>query len=269
MATARMKGIRSLLIQSRFLYPARDAVVCVSEGLREDLTGRWGVLRSRTQVIYNPVDIEHVRSLARETVDHPWYQEGKPVLIACGRLDPQKNYPLLLRAFARVQTRVPDVKLLVLGDGMLRTELVSLADALGVSRSVEFPGFQKNPFKYIARSKALILSSDMEGFPMVLIEAMACSTPVVATRCPSGPDEIITDGKNGFLVPMRDEVRLADAVIRILQDEKLRAELADEGRRSVEGLRAERVTRQYEDIFSSCDGDAPARTGARNDPAIP
>jgi len=243
-----LSPIRGLLIKK--LYPKADCIVCVSTGVKDDLIQNWGAMSHKTTVIYNPVEINHIKTLAKEDVEHPWFKQDFPVIVACGRLVKQKNYPLMIRAFALLSKRC-DSRLIVLGEGGLRTELIGYAKKMCVSEKIEFLGFQKNPFKYIARSKALILSSSWEGFGNVLIEGMACGTPVISTRCPSGPDELITDGVNGLLVPVNDEKGLADAIIRLLNNESFRKQLIEAGKIRAEEFRVEKITAEYERIFDS------------------
>ncbi|MBI3755588.1 MAG: glycosyltransferase [Deltaproteobacteria bacterium] len=249
MKTAKLASLRGFLIRNKFLYPEKDNVICVSKGLRDDLVNNWGVSAARTKIIYNPVEIDRIQILAKEEVDHHWFQERRPVIIACGRLDRQKDYPLLLRVFASVSKEASDLRLVILGDGLLRKELIEYTGVLGISDKTAFLGFQKNPFKYIARAKALVLSSVMEGFPMVLIEAMACGTPVISTRCESGPEELITDGVDGLLTPVGDVDAMGNAIHSLLRDEFLRIRLAEAGRRRVEDFRAEKITAEYERMF--------------------
>lgn len=253
MAEAKLRSIRKMIIRSKYLYPGTDTVVCVSEGLKEDLTHNWSVLPSQVRVIHNPVEIDRIEQLAKEPVEHPWFSSQSPVLIACGRLDPQKNYPLMFRAFKKIREQVEDTRLVVLGEGPLRDELLDYCRELGIEKSIEFLGFQKNPFRYIARSKALLLSSSMEGFPLVLNEAMACSTTVVSTRCQYGPEEIVVDGVNGILVAPDDEQALANAALALLKDDRLCTRLAIVGRQQVERLRDTMVVRSYERLFLSSD----------------
>jgi glycosyltransferase involved in cell wall biosynthesis len=233
----------------RALYPAASGVIAVSQEIRRDLARYCRLPADRRLVIYNPVDVERLRRQAAEEVDHPWFgEEGVPVIAACGRLTPQKNYPLLLRAL-RLLRRRREVRLAVLGKGPERASLEALAAELGLAGSVAFLGFQANPFKYLARARALALSSSWEGLPMVLLEAMACGTAVVATRCPSGPEEVITDGVDGLLVPVGDEVALAAALDRLLGDDALRCRLAEAGRRRAEDFRLEKIVADYERLF--------------------
>jgi glycosyltransferase involved in cell wall biosynthesis len=173
-----------------------------------------------------------------------------PVIIACGRLTYPKNYQLLLEAFARTQKQI-NSRLLILGQGEERTSLGELTHKLEIQDKVIFLGFQKNPFKYMAISDIFVLSSRWEGFPNVILEAMACGVPVISTRCPYGPDEVITDGINGILVPVGDKDVMADAIIRLLKDKKLREQLIMGGTKRAEDFRIEKMVAEYEMMINS------------------
>ena len=122
-----------------------------------------------------------------------------------------EEFPLLLRAFAAVR-QIRPVRLVLLGDGELRAELETLARSLGIAEDLDMPGFDANPFRYMARAAAFVLSSDWEGLPTALIEAMACGCPVVATDCLGGPREILNDGALGRIVSLGDVEALAAAI---------------------------------------------------------
>jgi len=202
----------------RWLYPRADAVVAISHGVADDLVATVGLPRDRVTVIHNPVDVARTAALAAEPPDHPWFAAGKPpVVLAVGRLVPQKDVATLLDAFARLRARRP-ARLVVLGEGPLRAALLARAEALGVAADVAFPGFMANPFACMARAGVFALSSRWEGFGVVLVEALACGCPVVSTDCPSGPAEILEDGRWGALIPVGDAARLADALAAALDD---------------------------------------------------
>ena len=133
-----------------------------------------------------------------------------------GRLEPQKDFGLLIRAFARVHAEMP-CRLLILGDGSERDMLTALVAELGLGDSVQMPGFAPNPHAYVSRAALLVLSSRFESLANVVIEAMALGTPVVATDCPSGPAEALDRGRYGTLVPVGDVDRLAEAMRAILR----------------------------------------------------
>jgi glycosyltransferase involved in cell wall biosynthesis len=139
--------------------------------------------------------------------------------------------------------------LVLIGEGEEAESLTSLARELGVHTDVEFLGFQHNPYKYMARADVFALPSLWEGFGRVLVEAMACGVPVIATRCPSGPEEIVCDGASGLLVPPGDADALADAVLRVLTRPDLAHRLAQAGRRRAEDFRAETAVALYQQLF--------------------
>ena len=231
------------------LYSEADVVICVSEGVREDLVNQFKIPRRMTKVVYNPVDMEYVSRLASEEVEHPYFTPKEiPVIAAIGRLNVQKNFPSLLSAFAEVTAMLP-CRLIIIGEGEERKSLEKMASSLRIERHVDFVGFQRNPFKYLARSDIFVLSSLYEGFANVIMEAMTCGIPVVSTRCPSGPDEIITTGVNGLLVPLSDEPALANAILHLLKDKDYATSIAIEGRKRVRRFAATRIIKEYETLF--------------------
>ncbi|MCZ6771464.1 MAG: glycosyltransferase [Proteobacteria bacterium] len=211
----------------RWFYRQADAIIGVSKGVADDLAGSAWLRRDRVQVIYNPVVTDELLAKATAPLDHPWFAPGAPaVILSAGRLTAPKDYPTLLRAFARL-TAGREARLIVLGEGEARGSLEALARELGVADQVFFASFVENPFAYMARADLFALSSAWEGLPTVLIEAMACGTPVVATDGPSGPAEILENGRYGRLVPVGDAGALATAMAATLdappEAESLRA----------------------------------------------
>jgi glycosyltransferase involved in cell wall biosynthesis len=206
-------------------YAKAAAIVAVSKGVADDITHRTGFPREQITVIYNPVVGPDLLRRAQEPVDHPWFQSGNPpVLLGAGRLGKAKDFPNLIRAFAIVRRRMP-ARLVILGEGKKprktakrQAELMALAAELNVADDVALLGFQSNPLAYMAHSALFVLSSLYEGLGNVLIEALACGCPVVSTNCPSGPAEILEDGKFGPLVPVGDPAALAEAIISVLNE---------------------------------------------------
>jgi glycosyltransferase involved in cell wall biosynthesis len=198
-----------------------EHIVAVSEGVAEDTVRVAGYPRAQISVIRNPVITDALHAQAAMPCPHPWLgadaQAAAPVILAAGRLERQKDFPTLLRAFALLHAERP-VRLVVLGEGAWRERLAALAATLGVDADVDLPGFQPNPYPFLARTRVFALSSRWEGSPNVLTEAMALGTPVVATDCPSGPREILADGRYGPLVPMGDAPALAAALARALDE---------------------------------------------------
>lgn len=189
---------------ARKCYPWADGIVAVSSGVADDLARVTGLRRDQISVIYNPVVSDALAERASQPVDHPWFAAGQPpVILAVGRLAPQKDFPTLLRAFAQGRSQ-HGANLMLLGEGDERPRLEQLVDRLGIRAHVQMPGFVDNPLSCMARAAVFVMSSVHEGLPTVLVEALACGTPVVSTDCPSGPAEILRNGEYGMLVPVGD-----------------------------------------------------------------
>lgn len=201
---------------TRWAVGSAKHIVAVSKGVADDLAHSINISRSRITTIYNPVVAPGTADLAKQAPDHDWFGgSGSPIILAVGRLSPQKDFGTLLRAFALV-ARTRDVRLMVLGEGPQRDELMRLADTLGIADRFAIPGFKQNPLSYIASAAVLVMSSQYEGFGNVLVEGLACGTPTMSTDCPFGPAEILDNGQIGPLVPVGDEVAMAEAISRLL-----------------------------------------------------
>jgi glycosyltransferase involved in cell wall biosynthesis len=203
-------------LANRF-YPWSDAVVAVSAGVRDDLVGLLpNVPRDRFRVIYNPIVTDELLAKAEAPVDHPFFTTGEPVFVAVGRFREQKDFPTLIKAFGAVRAAGRQAKLLILGEGTERGRLERLVTEMELSEDVSMPGFLDNPYAYLARARAFVLSSRWEGLPTVVVEALCCGAPVVATDCPSGPREILANGDYGTLVPVGNPAALSAAMIGVL-----------------------------------------------------
>ncbi|AJA10071.1 putative glycosyltransferase [Sphingopyxis fribergensis] len=238
--SAHLGSARAAKAMVRIVYPRAAHVIAVSEGVVDDLAANFGVARARMSAIANPVDHEQIAKLAAE---QPSFTPAGPYIVAAGRLMPNKNFPLLLRAYAEA---APPERLVILGEGPERGALEALAASLGIADRVDMPGFVANPFAVVARARAYAMPSNAEGFPNGLVEAMACGLPVVATNCASGPSEILADRARetitgaidvdaGALVPTDDVPAFAVALGRVLA----------EPRRSLCGARARERSRAY------------------------
>jgi glycosyltransferase involved in cell wall biosynthesis len=183
----------------RAVYPRADYVVGVSGGVVDDLTRFTSLPAEKLKVVFNPIVTPDLLERATEPVEHPWFADGSKVFVAVGRLRPQKDFDTLIRAFSRVRaTRL--ARLLILGEGPERPALEDLVRRLDIGEDVSLLGSVANPYAYLSRAVAFVLSSLWEGLPTVLIEALACGAPVIATDCPSGPREILAGGRYGKLV---------------------------------------------------------------------
>jgi glycosyltransferase involved in cell wall biosynthesis len=212
------KSLRHRLLKYavRRSFRYADIVIAVSRGLAEQLVSSLLLEQDRIRAIYNGVDIERIGSLSKEQGRSFFSDQRGPLIIGVGRLNPQKNFALLIRAVALV-IKQRACRLLILGEGSERPSLEGLCCKLNVGNVVAMPGFVANPFAYMAEASVFVLSSIHEGLPTVLIEAMACGTPVVSTDCPAGPREILSDGRYGSLVPMNDVEALATAILNTLE----------------------------------------------------
>lgn len=200
----------------RWLYPRAALVVCVSQGVVQELITELHLPPALLCCIPNPVDLSALRLRAVESLQHSWLSAGEPpVLLAVGRLVSQKDFATLLQA-VRLIRHQRSVRLVILGEGPLRQELEARIRHLGLADVVMMPGFCANPMAWMARVPLVVLSSRSEGLPGVLLQAMACGAPVVSTDCPHGPREILQDGRWGSLVPVGDPEALAAAILRQL-----------------------------------------------------
>ncbi len=196
----------------RLFYRGVDQIIAVSGGVARDVQRIAGLSPDRIRVVRNPVVTPQMRELALAEPPHPWLSKKElPIILGAGRLTRQKDFPTLLRAFARLQNRRPS-RLIILGEGALRQRLMELASELGISEKLALPGFAINPYAWLARADLFVLSSAWEGSPNVLTEALALGTPAVATDCPSGPREILQQGRYGPLVPVGNAEALAEAM---------------------------------------------------------
>ena len=202
---------------ARWFYPEADAIVTVSQGVAEDLVS-LGFSSANMKVIYNPVVTPELCKKTAELPDHLWFAPGSPpVILGVGRLEKQKDFATLIRAFAQVQQQRL-ARLMILGEGTERPYLEALVRELGVEENVALPGFVANPYAYMAKAAVFVLSSLYEGLPTVLIEAIAAGTPVVSTDCKSGPTEILANGLYGTLVAVGDSQGMATAITNTLAE---------------------------------------------------
>ena len=237
----------------RFLYPRADAVVAVSDGVKDTLCREYGVSRDRVAVIPNPFDIDRIGALG---ADPPPFAVSDDDWATMGRLVPTKNTALAIRAFAQAK---PAGRLFVLGDGPLRQEIEDQIDESGLRERVQLCGFLANPYAVVNRCEGYILPSNAEGFPNAMVEAMALGKPVVATDCPSGPAEVLDTritldepavGRGGMLVRCGDE-KMMVAAIQSLQSEELRKQLGNAARARAADFSVERATNAFWSIIQN------------------
>ncbi len=232
-------------------YLQADTIIAVSNAVADELADAAGIDRSRIRTVYNPVVTQ---DLMRETevAEHPWFAPGEPpVILGTGRLSEQKDFPTLVRAFSLVRKQ-RECRLIILGEAgnpnktaKRQQDLLNLARELGVWEDVALPGFVDNPHAWMRGARVFAMSSLYEGLPTVLIEAMACGTPVVSTNYP-GASEILENGKWGKLVPVRDHQRLAEAIISLLDTAPAGKTIPER----VQDFTAEHAADQYERLLA-------------------
>jgi len=219
-----LRSLLSIAIQMQ-AYRLTDLILPTCPGIAQQLKERFGVPETRIAVLPNSVDLHRIRQYKAESCDHPAFVDPTvPVVVTAGRLVYQKGVDLLIKAVGLLRERL-EFRLVILGDGPERTKLERLVVQYGLEDRVFFLGFQQNPWRFISRAAVFVLASRYEGFGNVLIEAMACGTPVVTTAAPFGPEYIVVDQDCGLLVPVENPAALAHAIERVLTDEALRTRL--------------------------------------------
>lgn len=199
------KGIYGVVFKTliKLLYNKADKIVVVSELIKKDLIKSFNIKKEKIEVIYNPFDCKKIERLSKESLDKEYLElfENK-VIINIGRLEKQKGQWNLINSFLKLKNDIKNIKLVILGVGELEQELKLKVSQLGIEDDVIFLGFQKNPFKFLAKADVFAMTSLYEGFPMSIIEAMICKTPVVSVDCKSGPREIFK-----YDICVEDEVK--------------------------------------------------------------
>jgi glycosyltransferase involved in cell wall biosynthesis len=211
---------------TRFVYPHADVRVIVAGEAADDLAAMSGMRRDSIEVIYNPVEGPPPGTASTPAIEALW-RGARGRVITVGTLKSPKNHLRLVRAFKTVAAAAPDARLMIVGEGPLEGEIRALAAELGIADRVILPGFTSDPWPYYASADMFVLSSDYEGLPLVLIEAMRAGLTIVSTDCKSGPREILDGGEYGRLVAQEDEAGLARAIVEGLAEptdpERMRA----------------------------------------------
>lgn len=212
----------------KYLYPRVRAVIAVSRNMRSLLKQRAGL--KNLHCIYNPIDTQTIKQKAQE---QPEIAINEPFIVAVGRLTQQKRFDRLLEAYAQSDI-AEKVRLVIVGSGEKQAELEQKVEALGLQQRVTLTGYQSNPYAYMQSALFLVMSSDHEGYPLTLLEALALSCPLVSVDCPTGPREIIQHEYNGLLVPHQDTQALAQAIWCLANDTALYEGLKANTKQSVQ-----------------------------------
>ena len=250
--------IRPLML---YAYSQYDHILVVSANIKNETT--QFSFKDKVNVVVNPVDIKTIQQKSQELValkDNAHFK-----FINVGRFHPQKNQAILIKAFALLNRR--DISLYMVGQGQLEMELLNLCKALGIEKQVHFVGLQLNPFQYLEQADCFLMSSDFEGFPNVLVEAMACGLPVISTDCPTGPREILSPktlttnsalkegaveyAEYGILVPTNDAVALSKAMFEVLNHAGIKEKYADKAFVRAQDFDVHRVFKNIEQLVQT------------------
>jgi len=241
-ARADLSGLTRRL--AGWVYRQADGVVALSEGVRRELIEDYRLSENKVKTIHNPINLEHLK---KNNSPAPW-KDGAPVVLAAGRLTRQKGFDILLHGFAKSGS---NWRLAIIGDGPDKAAIQTLANELGIGSQVMLPGFISDPIPWFKNAELFVLSSRWEGFGHVIVEAMACGTPVIATDCPWGPTDIITHKETGWLVESENTEALAEAIRRLTLDDAERCRLGSASIPAAERFAAPAISHQYAELFGS------------------
>ncbi|MCK5373853.1 MAG: glycosyltransferase [Alphaproteobacteria bacterium] len=205
-----------LLPAIKFLYPKADSVIAISKGVMDDVVELCALNDDKISYIHNPVVTPSFEKEIKSHSELLFPDSTLPLIIASGRLVEQKDYPTMLKAMALILKKKP-ANLAILGKGPLQKELAALSKELGIENNVTFKDFVENPLSYMKQADIFLMTSAWEGFGNVLVEALYCGLSIVATDCPSGPAEILDNGKYGYLTNVGDEIDISNAVLKVME----------------------------------------------------
>jgi glycosyltransferase involved in cell wall biosynthesis len=216
--TLKQKIVFKLL---RFAYKRVHSLIAVSAGVADDVSAYTGYPIEKIKIIYNPIYNENLVKRSEKPLAHPWFAEKKnSVIVAAGRLTHIKGFDVLIDAFALASEKRGDLRLVILGEGELRGSLQEQILSKSLEDKVSLLGFVENPYPFMKKASLFVLSSRMESFGNVLVEAMACGVQVISTACRSGPMEILENGRWGKMVPVENSPALAEAILSSLEMKK-------------------------------------------------
>lgn len=245
------KNILSRLLHKYILiklfYNKLDKIITVSNGAKETMKRYlYAKNENKIQCIYNPIDINYIKNMAELPVEE---NLKRPLIIAIGRLERQKNFSLLLKAHKILLEKGIQQNLIIIGQGSQKKYLLDLVESLKIKTSVKFLGFKENPYKYLKQADVFVQSSLYEGLPTVLIEALILNVPIVATNCPDGAKEILDNGKYGLLVETNNVQALTNGIEYILTDVNLRNRYISYSNEAINRFDDKIITKTFEKIF--------------------
>ena len=230
-------------ILANWIYSNCYKIISVAEGIKNKICSNFNY--SNVETIYNPIDIKFIEKASNEDLKFDF-----KYILAVGRMqDDVKQFDKLIEFYAKSELPMKDIRLFILGDGILKQELIALVKILNLEDKIYFKGKVNNPFVYFRQALYTVLSSKHEGFPMVLIESLACSTPVISFDCPSGPSEIIINNENGILVENQNFDELAKAMNHMVDNKELYLHCKQNAKSSVQRFSIEKIGNQWLELM--------------------
>lgn len=227
-----------------------NKLIALTKDMKQDYM-QYGFKEKNIVVINNMIDLEYINQRIKEVVsEHEWFNKTTyRLIVANARMVPEKRYDVLIKAFERVEKAIPEARLMILGNGPLREQIEKMVPQ-SLKNKISFTGFQNNPYYYMYHASVFTLTSDYEGFPNVVIEALACGLPVVTTNCKTGPREIIENGKEGYVVKRGDYNAVADALIEILSNKGKRVSFSQNAIKKAKQYDVEKIGKEYISILN-------------------
>ena len=230
----------------KLLYPNADNIIAISEGVKQSLVKNFNLDSSKIQTIYNPSADEKILSLAKEDIDRDLIS-NRPLIVSIGRLTKQKDHITLLKAFNKIHSNI-DCNLYIIGEGSERRNLEKFIKNNNIDNKVKLLGYQNNPWKFLSKSNLFVLSSIWEGFGNVIVESMLIGIPVISSDCPSGPREILNNGKSGKLFQVGDYNHLANIIEEIISSDN--SELINYAKLRSKDFTIEKITQEYQKVLT-------------------
>ena len=230
----------------KLLYPKADNIIAISEGVKQSLVKNFNLDSSKIQTIYNPSADEKILSLAKEGIDRDLIS-NRPLIVSIGRLTKQKNHITLLKAFNKIHSNI-DCNLYIIGEGSERRNLEKFIKNNNIDDKVKLLGYQNNPWKFLSKSNLFVLPSIWEGFGNVIVESMLIGIPVISSDCPSGPREILNNGKSGKLFQVGDYNHLANIIEEIISSDN--SELINYAKLRSKDFTIEKITQEYQKVLA-------------------
>lgn len=224
----------------KYMYPLADCIVCQGENVKTFFSKG----KEKVKVIPNPIN--------KSSIPIVYSEKKNKVVVAVGRLIPQKNFSLLIDSFSDISSLFPDHTLEIYGKGPLENQLKKKIQDLGMTHRIKLMGEKKNVMHFIQNSELFVMTSNFEGFPNALVEAMASGLPVISTNFASGiAKEYISDNENGLVVPIQNRESLTKAMVTILSDKDLRETMSKNNKKILEELHGDIVFEKWNNLFKS------------------